>query len=218
MGTITLEKGLIAIGGLEGEGKTTFCLKIANHLAESEKVLFVNYQDYSNKLNQILEEFDDIICENLIIRTDFEYFGIDSFVELMQELEINSYSTIIIDNSDFLNKYDPWDNAYGDVDEFVKAMAFLTKHFKIRVIFSVNIGQKVSYSRKYPMLKDFNSSRHIPNKCDQILAIYRPIYHGYTENQNGNINNDLIDVYDLKNKQNTTVKLSIQKLRDYKFL
>ncbi|MDA3820597.1 MAG: hypothetical protein PF590_09080 [Candidatus Delongbacteria bacterium] len=201
-----LQNGLIAIGGLEGEGKSSVCLKLANDLAKTENVLLISYQQYKEKLERLIENFDGSMSENLLIYTDFEYFGVGAFVELMQLLESNPISTVFIDNSDFLNKYDPWDTAYGDVDEFVNAMAFLASHFNIRLVFTVNIAQKTTITRKHPMLKDFNSSRHIANKCDQVLSIYRPFYYGFTEDANGEpINKNQIDIYDLKNKHHKTL-------------
>lgn len=206
METINLQNGLIAVGGSEGEGKSSVCLKLANDLAKSENVLFIGYQDYKEKLERLIENFDGSISENLVINTDFEYFGVDAFVELMQLLESNPISTVFIDNSDFLNKYDPWDKAYGDVDEFVNAMAFLSSHFNIRLVFTVNITKEAPHSRKHPMLKDFNSSRHIANKCDQVLGIYRPFYYGFTEDDSGEpIHKNQLDIFDLKNKHHKTL-------------
>ncbi|MDA3910978.1 MAG: hypothetical protein PF448_06455 [Bacteroidales bacterium] len=211
METIKLQNGLIAIGGSEGEGKSSVCLKLANDLAKTENVLLISYQQYKEKLERLIENFDGSMSENLSINTDFEYFGVGAFVELMQLLESNPISTVFIDNSDFLNKYNPWDMAYGDVDEFVNAMAFLASHFNIRLVFTVNIAQKTTTTRKHPMLKDFNSSRHIANKCDQVLGIFRPFYNGFTMDENGDpIHKNELDIYELKNEFHKTLVYPIQ--------
>lgn len=205
MESIELPIGLTAVGGVKGEGKTSFCLKLANHLAQREKVLFISYQDYKEKIKEHLISTDRSINPGLKIRTDFEYFGLDTFVKLMWHLEKKSYSTVFIDNSDFLNKYDPWDRAYGDVDEFIEALELMHHFCRVKVVFTINIGQKADYSRKYPMLRDFNSSRHIPNKCRQVIAIYRPHYHGYIEDEQGLPLKNRLDVYSLKNQSNKII-------------
>ncbi|MDD3686521.1 MAG: DnaB-like helicase C-terminal domain-containing protein [Bacteroidales bacterium] len=205
MESIELPIGLTAVGGLKGEGKTSFCLKLANHLAQREKVLFISYQDYKEKIKEHLISTDRSINPGLKIRTDFEYFGLDTFVKLMWHLEKKSYSTVFIDNSDFLIKYEPWDRAYGDVDEFIEALELMHHICRVKVVFTINIGQKADYSRKYPMLRDFNSSRLIPNKCRQVLAIYRPHYHGYMEDEQGVPLKNRFDIYCLKNQSDKTL-------------
>lgn len=204
MESIELPIGLTAVGGVKGEGKTSFCLKLANHLAQREKVLFISYQDYKEKIKEHLISTDRSINPGLKIRTDFEYFGLDTFVKLMWHLEKKSYSTVFIDNSDFLIKYEPWDRAYGDVDEFIEALELMHHFCKVKIVFTINISQKADYSSKTPTLRDFNSSRHIPNKCRQVLAIYRPLCHGFTEDAEGSSTTYQLEVYNLKNVRNST--------------
>ena len=205
MESIELPIGLTAVGGLKGEGKTAFCLKLANHLAQREKVLFISYQDYKEKIEKYLVSIDSSINPGLEIRTDFEYFGLDTYVKLMWLLQDKSYSTVFIDNSDFLNKYDPWDRAYGEVDEFIEALELMHHFCSVKVVFTINIGQKADYSRKYPMLRDFNSSRHISNKCQQVLAVYSPHYHGYMEDEQGVPLKNRFDIYSLKNQSDKII-------------
>ena len=205
MESIELPMGLTAVGGLKGEGKTAFCLKLANHLAQREKVLFISYQDYKEKIEKHLSNIDRSINPGLAIRTDFEYFGLDTYVKLMWLLQDKSYSTVFIDNSDFLNKYDPWDRAYGEVDEFIEALELMHHFCRVKVVFTINIGQKADYSRKYPMLRDFNSSRNIPNKCQQVIAVYRPHYHGYMEDEQGVPLKNRFDIYSLKNQSDKII-------------
>ncbi|MDD3723484.1 MAG: DnaB-like helicase C-terminal domain-containing protein [Lutibacter sp.] len=203
MESIELPIGLTAVGGLKGEGKTAFCLKLANHLAQREKVLFISYQDYKERIKEHLISTDSSINPGLKIRTNFEYFGLDAYIKLMWLLEKKSYSTVFIDNSDFLNKYSTWNCAYSDVDEFIKALELMHHFCRVKVIFTINIGQKAEYSGKNPSLRDFNSSRLIPNKCRQVLAIYRPYFHGLMENEDGPSIYQL-EVYSLKNGSNST--------------
>ncbi len=206
METLKLQDGLIAIGGNEREGKSSICLKLANNLAKTENVLFISYQQYKEKLEQLVKNFDGEMNNKLQIYTDFPYFGLSAFVELMELLESNPISTLFIDNSDYLNELCHCDNNRVDIDEFVYAMSFIASHFNIRVVFTVNIEKKSSYTRHIPMLKDFDSTRHIANMCDQVLGIYRPFYYGFTEDEDGNrINKNQVDIYDLKNEYHKTL-------------
>ena len=63
MERIKLSKGVIALGGTQGVGKTRFSLKLANYTAEKEKVLFISYQDYNEKLISIVNELDGKVQE-----------------------------------------------------------------------------------------------------------------------------------------------------------
>jgi hypothetical protein len=204
MDSIKLQNGLVALGGLRGEGKTLFCLKLANHLAEKERVLFINFEDYTEKFSDTLLRIDGKINPNLEINTYFEYFGVETLVAMMRVLESNRFTTVFMDQSDFLNKYHPFDAPYIDVDCFIEALAFLSSHFKVRVVFTINIARKDDSSREFPMLRDFNASRHIHNKCSQVLAIYRPHYHALFEDENGLTTTNILEVYSLKNERNTT--------------
>lgn len=206
MESIKLQNGLIAIGGSEGEGKSSVCLKLANHLAKTENVLFISYQQYKEELEQLVKNFDGEMNNKLQIHTDFPYFELSAFVELMELLESNPISTLFIDNSDYLNVLSDCDNNREDIDEFVYTMSFIASHFNIRVIFTVTIEKESSYTRYIPMLRDFNSTRNIANMCDQVLGIYRPFYYGFTEDEDGNaITKNQIDIYDLKNEHHKTL-------------
>jgi hypothetical protein len=206
MESIKLQNGLIAIGGSEGEGKSSVCLKLANHLAKTENVLLISYQQYKEKLEQLVKNFDGEMNNKLQIYTNFPTFGISAFVELMELLESNPISTLFIDNSDYLNALCQCDNDRGDIDEFVYAMSFIASHFNIRVVFTVTIEKESSYTRHIPMLKDFNATRNIANMCNQVLGIYRPAYFGFTEDEDGNaITKNQLDIYDLKNKHHKTL-------------
>lgn len=73
MEQIKLSNGLIAFGGAKGAGKTRFMLKLANYIAKTEKVLFVSYQDYAEKLEHILKRIDTQIRSNLELNTTLGY-------------------------------------------------------------------------------------------------------------------------------------------------
>ena len=96
MERLELSEKLIAIGAVEGVGKTRFAINLANQLAEKEKVLFINWTDYSEKLHKILQQSGKTINDNLDINTHVGYFDVNSILEIIDLIEFHNYSTILL--------------------------------------------------------------------------------------------------------------------------
>lgn len=82
MENMQLEVGINVFGGLKRSGKSRFCLKWANHLAQTQKVLFINWSSFAARLNAELVEMGEIPHENLNINTLFEYLNAESFFDI----------------------------------------------------------------------------------------------------------------------------------------
>jgi hypothetical protein len=215
MDRLQLSQGLIAFGGEEGIGKTRFTLKLANHIARKEKVLFLSYQDYRENLIKIIREMDENISPNLEVNTLMEYYGVGILMEIINYAESKSFTTLILDDLACFKR-----NEFHECDEqgrdaAVKALLYLANQLKIRLIFSINIYSSHRYH--IPRIRDFNWSRRIINDCSQILALYRPAHFGITEDENGNSLVELIEVYNLKNEDHSeeVIQFDDRKTRIY---
>ncbi len=192
MEKIKLSKGLIAIGGNEKSGKTSFSILLANKIAKKEKVLFLNWKDYADRLHQIIRNNGEIVNNFLDINTNIEYFSVGSFIKIMELIDINKYSFIFIDD---INYFTQTGNLFSELDQYntygknsaIRALRFIVDKFKVNVIFNIEID-----TNETPQLADFAWSRLIINECDQVLAI----------NEN---DKNKIEVYNLK-KQNLEIE------------
>lgn len=201
MEKIKLANGLIALGGEKGFGKTRFALKYANYLAQKEKVLYVSYQNYKEKLESIVEEMDGVINENLGINSYFSYYGAIVFFQFMKEIKSNNVSTLIIDDIENFCQL-ARDNDYGEENNPILSLKYLSEFMNIKVVFITNIEKLDYQSETIPKIQDFRWSRSIINECDQIYALYRPYLQGLWEDEEGNSLKDKIEILYLKNEYN----------------
>ncbi len=173
MEKLRLANGLIALGGLKGKGKTMFALQLANELAKKEKVLFLSWQDYGSNLEQLLLEIDGGVAEKLKINSKQNWFGVSTFLELINLIEAEKYTTIFIDDVDtFLGGEDFFRGTdYSFRDELISALSFLVERYKIRIVFVLRLDRLDDEMEITPSLRDFVWSRLIINDCHQVLGI-----------------------------------------------
>jgi hypothetical protein len=210
MNQIELSKGLIALGGNKGIGKTRFSLKLANFLAKHEKVLYISYQDYSEKLHSIINEIDIDVNENLEINTSFGYFNVGTFLKMMNYVKEKVITTLFIDDLDCFNRNEFHEFNEIEKDSAIEGLLFISKQLNIRVIFNLVLTKNYhSYNFVRPQIRDFDWSRKIVNDCSQIFALYRPVFYGMTEDEDGF---SLLDVIEILNLKNQTHKELIYKL------
>jgi hypothetical protein len=205
MESIKLEKGVIAVGGIGHVGKSMFCLQFANYLAKSEKVLFISYEEYSEKLLKNLMERDKYISKNLEVCSRYNFFGFDALLEIIEHVTTNNIKTVFFDNSDITTDFNHLAPlpGYANAQEFVEILEMLCKYFIDRAIFTTKIRGKSDFLHQTPSLRDFNFSYSIPNKCNQVFAIDREKYRYLDWNEDQTVM-DAIELVDLKNDSNTT--------------
>ena len=195
---VKLAKGLIAIGGRKGEGKTIFILHLSNYLAKTERVLFVSYQDYHSKLEEMVIKIDKGgVNKNLLLNTTLEYYE-DDYVgmQMIKQIKDNDISTIIIDDiHDFVG------DEYS-INNTIVGLKHLSELLNIRIIFTINTSNDIENSQGGRLkIRDFRW-RNVVNECDEIYAIYRPTAFGYTEDESGYISPNNTGFYSLKNANN----------------
>jgi hypothetical protein len=199
MERIKFTNGLIAFAGAKGEGKTRFMLKYANFLAKSERVLFLCYQDYSERLQHILKSIDGEIQKNLQIDSSMEFYTVESFIRLIEFINEEGVKTIIIDS---IEDYSPMQHPYN-ANEVVNSLMFMANHTKARVIFTLNLHENFNVEKNStrPNLSDFIWPRAIVNQCTQIFSLFRPAFHGLTVDEDNNALFDCIELHSLKNEE-----------------
>lgn len=165
------ENGLIAIGAVELGYKTAFAIQLANDIAKKEKVLYLNWTDYADHLHHQIKKSGQEVSKNLDINTNVGYFDAGSFINIMELIEINNYTTVFIDD---INTYSQSGDMYTEFDEInsngkdnvIRALRYIVDKMKVRVFFNITIT-----TDNLPKLKDFVWSRLIINDCDQVIAL-----------------------------------------------
>jgi len=212
---IKLSKGLIAFGGAKGVGKTRFMLKLANHLALTEKVLFVSYTDYKERLEHILKGIDDQINPNLEVNTTLGFYCVESFLELIEYIEDYCFKTVIIDNMECYSLNPTGTFSYPGKDGLVNSLLFITNYLKVRILFTTYLVSN-SFHDDYssPSLNSFIWSREIINQCEQIFALHRPVLYGITENSEGYPIKDYIELISLKNEEHREFRITFSNMEN----
>lgn len=216
MERIKLSKGVIALGGTQGVGKTRFSLKMANYIAEKEEVLFISYQDYNEKLISIVNELDEKVQEKLEINTSFKYCNLLTFLDIYDYVEKHNFTTVFIDD---INWFNEGIRSYTDLyykETSIKALLFLSKKLNVRIVFTLSIEERHDYPVENSV-RNFSWSRNIVNECSQIYVLYRPYFYGYSTNPNGESLIDQIRVISLKNENHKeeTIILDNRELKIY---
>lgn len=200
MERLELSEKLIAIGAVEGVGKTRFAINLANQLAEKEKVLFINWTDYSEKLHKILQQSGKTINDNLDINTHVGYFDVNSILEIIDLIEFHNYSTIFIDDINYFIQSETVSFLGQEYrDQAIKALKYIVDRYSVRIIFNITIDVNVSNSNYHqPNLGDFAWSRLIINDCDQVIALTNlsPVVN-YETGEYYNYNT--LEIFNLKN-------------------
>lgn len=169
MKRIQLSNGIIAIGSEEDSVASKFSIRLANYLAKSEKVLFITYFDYSEKIKKELFDIYNRIEQKLIIDDSFERFNVDTFLEIIKKVNDNKYTTVFIDSVEqFLNNY--FETYFEKHNQSVlDAFKYLTENYNVRIIFTTRISETHALQ---PNLADFTWDRKLINYCNQIYAVY----------------------------------------------
>jgi hypothetical protein len=206
MERLKLSDGLVAIGYgafINNIDQTKLALILANKLAKKENVLFLNWNNYFNKLERIFTDLGIKKSENLEINTDVSYFGLSSFLDIAELIEKFYFSTIFIDN--VLSFTSGKAKNYEDRDLLIKSLKFITERYSVRIVFNVAIDADVfSYSsfgdENVIELGYFRWSRRIINDCEQVIAIQN--IAGELDGEIGErYELDTYKIYNLKNRE-----------------
>ncbi len=217
MDRLKLSNGLIAFGGDRAVGKTRFLLKLANPLALTEKVLFVSYTDYTERLEHILRGVDGNINPNLEINTTHGYYCVESFIELIEYIEDGEFTTVIIADVEHYSLSPAGNFSYPGKDGIVDALLFISSRINARVLFSTRlVSNYLDDAFSAPTLQNFIWSREIINQCEQIYAFYRPSLNRIIEDDEGAIYQDRIEVISLRNAGHNPESIRFNN-EDYRF-
>ncbi len=176
---IKLSKGIIAIGfggNSNHINQTIFALSLANQIAEEEKVLYLNWNNYTRNIENIIKSLNQKKSDNLDINTTVDYFGLSSFLEIIELIEQNNYTTIFIDNVNSFTSEELEIYEDGYKHTLIKSLKFISDKYSVRVIFNVNIDPKM-FSFNYNSIENeidlgyFRWSRKIVTDCNQVLAV-----------------------------------------------
>lgn len=209
MDRLKLSKGIIAIGyggTIDTKNQTKISLVLANKLAKKEKVVFLNWNNYSRKLEKMITKLDIIKNEKLEINTSIDYFGLSSFLNITELIEQRGFTTIFIDNifSYTLNEL----KSFEERNLLIKSFRFITERYSIRIVFNIKIESDVFYNsyiadENTAELGYFNWCRKIITDCEQVIAIQNieGCVNGETDEQ---YQQNTFKIFDLKNENDET--------------
>lgn len=170
MQTLKLSNGLVALGYEPKENNKDFTILLANQIAKNEKTLYLSWTNYSDKIHKTINEYKSEVSRDLLLNTNIEYFGIKSFLNIINLIESYNLKTIFIDDinnflqietNDFLSH-----NYFSDT--LIEALNYIVYKYNVRIIFSLELE---NINKSEINLSDFQWSRLIRNDCNQILAI-----------------------------------------------
>lgn len=202
------KKSLIVFGADKGMGLTTTTLRIANSLALKEKVCFISYQDHKASLQRKLRDCGEE-PENLLKLEDGVSFMEPCFIsELTQLIQQNQYSTIFIDSLDYLNGDDPAMNQF-ERDYLVVDLKGLVDLFGCTIILNVWLSDQLENrgGDHRPKYRDIVWCRKLSALADQIFAIYRPVYYGMVQDENGDDIVNMLEIISLKDESGSEVSI-----------
>jgi hypothetical protein len=205
MEQINLSKKLTMLSSLRNVGTTQFATKLGNYLAKKEKVLYLTFTEYEEKIRFMASEMDSIVEDNFEVYAADE-FCLETYLDILTLLEKNNYSTIIIDNLNSL--YPEYRTMAGEFDTdiniqtIVDSLQFMIRQFKCRIILVYELDQMRirSYNDYRAKLNDFRFPRSLVNNCNQIFFYNYPYLKGYTEDEEGKSLINHIELYSLKNE------------------
>jgi len=189
---IEFAKGLIAVGGQPGTGKTTFAINLANSIAQNEDVLFISYQSLRKELEEMINKSGNKVNDHLTIDTNLEYFQTTGSSDILSLIRDKNYSTVIIDD---IGCYAGTEN----INYVVRPLKAISEMANLRLIFTVPVNPVCDEDNSLRLkLRDFRW-REITNQCDEIYAVYRPSAFGYLyDHENNPIPRDQIEFYSIK--------------------
>ena len=183
---------LYVFGGRPGMGLTHLTLKLANELADTSKVLFVSYQSYPLLIEELIVKQGFGVEKKLLINSTLPY-GYPGFNPLRDIITQNNIEFVFIDD---LDSFMGIDRYYDDNEDLIETFYRLAHDLKTAVILNLTVSQNTDRrsGSKSPKLRDFNWSRNLIELAFQVYGIYRPAYYGITQDEFGDVCDNIIEI------------------------
>lgn len=199
MHRITISNGISAIGGHTGIGKSIVALKLANFLAQKERVLYYSTHHYKELLEHLILQIDKHIEKKLHLETNLENIYSFDFVKLFQFIEDNGFKIIIFDDLSIIEYH------LGEkIKQFIEFLSFISEKLKLKIIIVINLhdslfnddNEQIQYAHQPIRISMFNYIYNIQfsNICNEIYGLFRPSYFNMSSDDN-------LSIYSLKNSE-----------------
>lgn len=206
MNRIDLPKGFTFLSGRKRGGKSRFALKWANHLAKTQKVLYLNWGSYEEKHIHDLKQMGDEISLGLTIDSEYDFLDSNSFIEIYNHLEKDRFDVVFFDDIQYTVYNHFNDNYFADQSAISNALVFLSQLLDVKVILVSEVSDMWNEYRGDLDLLLRIFPREIVNKSNQIYFLNRPYLNDFKEDHNGNSTIHHIELISLKNKDNKEFK------------
>ena len=210
MKRLNLPKGLSVFGGPRRSGKTNFLLQWANYLAESQKVLFLNWGNYEGRLNAILKEMKMEKSDNLIIDAHYPFFDISAFIDIYNRVEHDKIEIIFFDDI-HLSQYNRLSSTYNADEAAISgSLLFLVDKLGVKTVISTDVETnfRMEPPKIVPKFRSFVFSRDLVNRAQQVYYLH----NSSTDENIKETSKNKVEIFSLKNKDNKEFVVSFDQL------
>jgi len=197
-------RGFVVIGGRPAMGKTTLMLQLLLHLSEKygENMLVISSE---HSVDQIYQRIIAIVTQtsiehvHLLGTEPILAYPVLSNMNCSIEVTGHSWATakkLIISSTakfiflDYLQLFLPHINGESRYEDNKKMLlelkALAEEHQKVIVIASQLSKKADKRTDKKPRISDLSKYAPLADIANVIALLYRPVYYGYTENEDGN--------------------------------
>lgn len=218
MDRIKLSKGIIAIGGPAKDEASLFSMKLANHIAQEENVLYLTYVSYKVKIQKEIERMDGSVNSKLFIEDDFEHLTVASLLRIISYIKEKAITTIFIDDIDIFRVQGCEICCDERSQALLDSLQYLSGTYSTRILFNASLKNPedlLDYS--LPKLPCFLLEKQLTSVCTQLYIVNRLMAHGITEDEIGLSTENQIEILFVKNErgENEILELDNKKLRIY---
>ena len=219
---------LVVIAGRPAMGKSQLLVQIAMNISLTQPVLFFTF-DLSefNLTNRFLSNITGIAADKILqheltddekklVISKGEQFdrhkisindsGNNSFSAFLglckKKIEHDGVKVIMVDYLQMMSSRKNYKSREQEVSYITRELKTIAKDYNVLIIVSCQLSRAVESRNgdKRPQLSDLRESGAIEQDADKVIAIYRPEYYGFSEDCNGNITRNLIELMILKNR------------------
>ena len=225
---------LYVVGGRPGMGKTSFLNSLFTQFIKQDSVLFCsvgcpsddviarivsNYSIQEGKEEELDTVRNELAQYKFFVNTDTNFDLIQTNILNLQHTQ--NIGAVIIDDLQLIQSYK---NSYREreIRSYMAGLKDLSRELGICIIVSSQLSRAVEArgGEKRPQLSDLRDSGSIEEFADVVLFIYKAMYYGITETEEGMSTAGFCEVIIAKNTIGNSGDVSIgyQKNRFFEYI
>lgn len=218
----------VVIGARPGMGSTQFLVNLAMNMSAQNQVLFASYDSSDLAIsmrflsyitgftadqllrNKLIPDEKEFITEKAQILEDRKIIvatpgnhSISAFKNFCcNQVEEHGIKIIMLDNIQLLTHYNYRNSREQEIAYVSIQLKNIAKELNICLIAISQLNRSVENrgGSKRPMLRDLRDSGGIEQNADKVIFLYRPMYYGLTETEDGLPADRLMELILVKNR------------------